>query len=76
MEDDAYEVLAEIHATATIGNFWELRAARLKGTAQGDYASLQSDHYAEMLTVESVFTEAPKPSGCCPKFLRFKVHPA
>lgn len=57
--DDAYEVLAEIHATAALGNFWELRAARLKGTPQGDFAALQVEQYAEMLTTEMIFEDKP-----------------
>lgn len=61
MDDDAYDATLEVFATAQAGTFWELRAARLNGTADGEIAAYQADQYAAMLTVETVMCapEAP-----------------
>ena len=58
--DDELQAVMEMQLNASLGNFWELRAARLKGTAQGDIAAVQAEQFADMLTTEAIFEPEPE----------------
>lgn len=57
---DEFDAVCEVQAVAQAGTFWELRAARLAGTADGEIAAHQADQYAALLTIQEVMAE-PEP---------------
>ena len=57
--DEYDDATLEILTTAQVGCFWEMRAARLNGSAEGEMAAHQADTYARMLTTEVVLAPDP-----------------
>lgn len=58
--DEYDDAAIEILTTAQVGCFWEMRAARLAGTADGEIAAHQADTFAQMLTTEAVLMPDPE----------------